>query len=174
MYYSAFIISILALLFTIFSFWWMNWRTGKLRVGAPRTYAALGSLEGQTILEFPFVFFNDGPMPIIVKNLRLVFPNETQPRPLVFTATVRELGRNEDRSFATQFPIRGREAKLMICEFQREQGGMVFEARSYSMELQAQLGNSNLWRCICSFMLHVSAKDLQTINKAFVVHDNAA
>ncbi len=174
MNYSAFIISMLALLFTVFSFWWMNWRTGKLRVGAPRTYAALGSLERQMILEFPFVFFNDGPMPIIVQNLRLAFPDETQPRPLIFIATVKKLGRDEDRSFATQFPVRGREAILLICEFQREPGGMAFEARSYPMELQAQLGDGKLWKCICRFTLNVSAQGLQTINKAFVVHDNAA
>ena len=73
MNYSALIISTLALLFTIFSFWWMNWRTGILRVGTPRSYAAFGSVENKMVLEFPFVFFNDGPIPIIVQNLRLVF-----------------------------------------------------------------------------------------------------
>lgn len=174
MNYSAFIISILALLFTVFSFWWMNWRVGKLRVCAPRTYAAFNSLERQMILEFPFVFFNDGPMPIIVQNLRLVFSGETQPRPLNFIAIVKKLGTDEDRSFATQFPVRGREAVLLICEFQREPGGMTFEERSYPMELQAQLDDRKLWKRICGFELNVSAQGLQTINKAFVVHDNAA
>ena len=174
MIYSAFVISILALLFTVFSFWWMNWRTGKLSVGPPRTYAALGSLERQMILEFPFVFFNDGPMPIIVQNLRLVFPIEEGSRPLVFIATVKKLGSDEDRSFATQFPVRGREAVSLICEFQREPGGMVFEAGSYPLELQAQLGDGKLWKSICCFTLNVSPQGLQTINKAFVVHDNAA
>ena len=173
MSYSAIIISTLALLFTIFSFWWMNWRTGKLRVGAPRTYAAIGSLTSNMVLELPFVFFNDGPMPIIVQNLRLVFSDETQLRPLSFIATVKKLGRDEDRSFATQFPVRGREAILMICEFQREPGGIAFKARSYPMELQAKLVNSKLWKCICCFPLNVSLQSLQTINKAFVVHDNA-
>jgi hypothetical protein len=173
MSYSPFVISTLALLFTVFSFWWMNWRTGKLRVGAPRTYAAIGSLSDTMVLEFPFVFFNDGPMPIIVQNLRLIFSDETEPRPLDFIATVRRLGTDEDRSFATQFPVRGREAMLMICEFQRKPGGMDFEARSYPMELQAKLGNNKPWKCICCFSLNVSTQGSQTIKKAFVVHDNA-
>jgi hypothetical protein len=173
MIYSAFVISALALLFTVFSFWWMNWRTGKLRVGAPRTYAAIGSLAGKMVLEFPFVFFNDGPMPIIVQNLRLVFSDEREPRPLSFIATVKKLGSDEGRSFATQFPVRGREATLMICEFQGEPGGMDFEVRSYPMELQARLGYGKPWKCICCFPLNVSPQGLQTINKAFVVHDNA-
>ncbi len=173
MNYLAFTISMLALLFTFFSFWWMNWRTGKLKIGAPRSYAALGSLERQMILEFPFVFFNDGPMPIIVQNLRLVFSDETQRRPLVFIAVVKKLGRDDDRSFATQFPVRGREAILLICEFQRDPGGLVFQERRYPMELQAQTDGSKLWTCICRFTLNVSAQGLQTINQAFVVHDNA-
>jgi hypothetical protein len=172
--YSPIVISILALSFTIFSFWWMNWRTGRLRVGSPRAYAALGSIEGKMVLEFPFVFFNDGPMPIVVHNLRLVFSDETLPHPLVFTATVKKLGRDEDRSFATQFPVRGREALLLICEFQRTPGKMAFEERGYPIELQASFGVGTRWASICRFTLRVSAASLQAINKAFVVHDNAA
>lgn len=168
----ALIISILALFFTIFSFWWMNWRKGKLHVGTPRSYAAFGSLEARMVLEFPFVFFNDGPMPIIVQNLRLVFSDEKQTQPLIFMATVKEIGNHQYRAFATQFPVRGREALLLICEFQREPGGMFFEARNYTMELQAKLGNSKQWKRICSFNLKVTEKSLPTINKQFIVHDN--
>ena len=170
----ALIISILALLFTVFSFWWMNWRKGKLHVGSPRSFAAFGSMDRKMVLEFPFVFFNDGPTPIIVQNLRLIFCEEQPPRPLNFIATVKKLGTDEGRTFATQFPVRGREAVLLICEFQREPGGMVFEARSYPMELQAKLGNSKEWKQICSFSLNVSKRSLQTINKQFVVHDNVS
>jgi hypothetical protein len=172
MNYPALTISILALLFTVFSFWWMNWRTGRLHVSAPRTYAAFGSLEGRMVLEFPFVFFNDGPLPIIVQNLRLVFPDETQLHPLIFMATVKEVGNHQNRAFATQFPVRGREALLLICEFQREPGGMLFEAKNYPMELQAKLGKRNRWKQICRFTLNVTEKSLQSINKNFIVHDN--
>lgn len=174
MNYAALVISILALLFTVFSFWWMNWRTGKLHIGSPRTYAAFGSQEGRMVLEFPFVFFNDGPMPIFVQNLRLLFLQETQPRPLSFIATVKKLGKDEDRAFATQFPVHGREAILLICEFQREPGGMTFEARNYPMELQAKLSNSKKWKQICRFSLNVPERSLPTINRQFVVHDNMA
>ncbi len=174
MNYTALVISILALLFTVFSFWWMNWRTGKLHVGSPRTFAAFGSQEGRMVLEFPFVFFNDGPIPIFVQNLRLLFLQEPQPRPLNFIATVKKLGKDEDRAFATQFPVHGREAILLICEFQREPGCMTFEARNYPMELQAKLGNSKKWKQIRRYSLNVSERSLPTINKQFIVHDNMA
>lgn len=174
MNYAPLVISVLALLFAVISFWWMNWRIGRLIVGAPRSYAAIGSLDEQMVLEFPFVFFNDGPMPIIVQNLRIVFSNETQSHPLGFTATVKRLGRDEDRSVATQFPVRGREALYLICEFQREPGSMLFAVGSYPVELHAQLGNETRWKSICHFTIDVSAQDLRSINKAFIVHDNAA
>ena len=94
------------------------------------------------VVEFPFVFFNDGPLPIIVQTLRVLFLNEEKARPLNFIATVQKLGKDEDRAFAIQFTIRGREAVLLICEFQREPGGMIFKAQTYMMEVQAKLGNN--------------------------------
>ena len=168
----AIIISICALLFTVFSFWWMNWRRGKLHVTIPRSFAAIGAKDARMVLEFPFVFFNNGPMPIIVQNLRLLFIQEENPHPLNFTATVKKLGKDEDRALATQFPVRGREAILMICEFQREPGGMEFEERSYEIELQATLGNSRKWRRLSRFPMKITRRSLPAINKQFIAHDN--
>lgn len=170
--YTALAISILALLFTVFSFWWMNWRTGKLHVGIPRTYAAYSTQEGRMLLEFPFIFFNDGPTPIFVQNLRLLFLDEAQPRPLVFTATVKKLGKDEDRAFATQFPVHGRQALLLICQFHREPGGKTFEPQEYLMELQAKIDNDREWKQLHQFSLNVSEKSAPIISKQFVVHDN--
>ncbi len=118
MNYPSLTISVFALLFTIFSFWRMNWRAGKLNLSAPRSYTAFGSLKGKMILEFPFVFFNDGHLPIIVQNLRLIFSDKKQSQPLNFMATVKKLGNPENRTIATEFPVLGREALLLICEFQ--------------------------------------------------------
>jgi hypothetical protein len=168
----ALFISTLALLFTVFSFWWMNWRKGKLLVSGPRSYAAMGSLEGGMIIEFPLVFFNSGAAPIIVQNLRLLFLQEIQPRPLSFIATVKKLGKDEDRSMATQFPVRGRAAVTLVCEFQRNPGNVLFEARTYPMELQAKLNSDRKWKQICRFPLRVSEQSLPEINARFLTYDN--
>jgi hypothetical protein len=172
MNYAALTVSVLALLFTVFSFWWMNWRKGKLRVGSPRSYAAHGADQKRMVIEPPFVFFNDGPIPIVVDNLRLIFSNKANDRPLDFVATVEKIGTDEGRTFATQFPVRGRESTLLICEFQRRPGGMLFEAGSYPMQLQAKLDGSEKWKSICDFHLNVSEESLATINKQFLVYDN--
>lgn len=172
---AAIFISMLALLFAVASFYWMNWRTGNLHVSRPRSYSALGSKEGRLILYLPFVFFNDGPTPIVVQNLRVEFQEEMQLQPLTFTDVVKEVDpRNNQgsRSVATQFPVRGREAVLMVCEFQREPGNMLFEAKSYPLELQARLGTCPEWQTICKFALNVSERDIPTINSQFTMHDN--
>lgn len=171
---AAVLVSILALSFTIFAFWWMNWRRGKLHVGAPRSYAAIGSVESKLIIQLPLVFFNDSPMPIIIRNLRLMFTKETDPRPLTFMATTKKLATDEDRALASQLPIRGREAVLVICEFQRHRGGMFFEQKSYPMKVQAMLDESDQWETLCDFSLNVSAEAMPTINKAFTAYDNMA
>lgn len=173
MNYTALLISVLALSFTVISFWWMNWRKGNLNVGVPRAYAARGSRQDALVVELPFVFFNDGPTPIIVQNLRLVLADE-QPAPnaLTFMATVEKLGTDEGRAFATQFPVRGREALRLVCEFQRRPGNLAFERGIYNFELQAILNNFNTWETLCSFPINVTSQDVKTINQQFIVHDN--
>lgn len=169
---SALIISSLALLFTVFSFWWMNWRTGRLEVGKPRSFAATGSDKGLLIILLPIVFFNNGPIPILVQNLRLIFPDEEDTTPLFFNATRAKLGDPKQDDFATQFPVKGREAILLHCQFHRTPGHLVFQARRYRLVLEGKLGNKKKWQKLSEFELNITEKSLQTINRLFVAHDN--
>jgi hypothetical protein len=168
----AILVSFSALGFTLYSFWWMNWRKGKLHIGEPRSYAAHGSMDDLLILQIPFVFFNTGPTPIIVQNLRIIFTEESSPEPLIFSATVGKLASDAGRALSTQIPIRGREAPLIICEFQRRPGNLLFESRSYPIELQAKLDDSKKWKCVCRFSLNVNKMALHTINRLLAGHDN--
>src|ERR1700751_3409782 len=80
----ALAVSSTSLIWAILSFWWMHWRTGELTVGSPRSYAAHGSNDRQLVLRIPLVFFNTGPTPIVVSDLRLIFEHEDEKRPLAF------------------------------------------------------------------------------------------
>jgi hypothetical protein len=170
---SAFIISALALVFTIATFWWMNWRRGSLLVGPPRSYAAKGSLAERLLIELPLVFFNRGATPVVVQNLRLRLSHEASDAPpLTFTATVEKLGTDQGRALATQFPVVPQEARLWICEFQRTPGQLEFEVRSYEIILEAVLDNSRTWRELARFDLNVRDRTLPAINQRFITHDN--
>ena len=167
---AAIIISLTALTFTLYSFWWLNWRSGKILVGAPRTYAALVDKEA-LIIEVPLVLFNSGPKPILVENLKLEIEGESEP--LYFVATVEKLGTDQGRAFATQFPLHGNKAESLICEFQRYPKGFVFTDKEYQLKLKALVNENKEWCCLKEFSLHVTDKDIETMNgKAFVVHEN--
>ena len=173
MNYPALIISSLALLFTVFSFWWMNWRRGKLIVGAPRSFAARGSQQENLIITLPLVFYNNGASAIVVQNLRLLLLQEdSDSKPLFFNATLEKLLKDEGRTFATQFPIRGREAIRLICEFQRSPGNLLFEAGRYPIELQAILDSKKSWERLCRFDLRISESSARNINQQYLAHDN--
>jgi hypothetical protein len=148
----------------------MNWRKGKLHVGEPRTYAAQGSVMGKMVVVLPFIFFNDGPTPIIVENLRLVFTS-LDGEPLTYWATVKKLVTQEDRTLATQFAVLGREAKHLICEFQREQE-FIFTSQKYPLKLEARINEKKEWVELCTFSLNVGKEDVKTINREFSAHDN--
>jgi len=173
---AAVIVSFTALAFTILSFWSMNWRVGKLQVSGPRTYGAARTDE-TLLFRFPLVFFNDGPTPIVVQNLRVVFVGEPERHPLTFMATLEKLSFDPDqkRSMATPFPVRGREAFLLIYEFQGDEGGPEFEVKTYPIELRAKLNNNKDWRTIHEFPLNVGEKQVLSINGAGLrLHDNEA
>ena len=171
----AFVISLLAFGFAVLSFWWMHWRTGSLRVVEPRTYQGYASATAKMILAIPFVFFNDGPTPILVNNLRLRFLHEPGAEALTWQATLEQLNYDEEkrrRSYATPFAVEGRQALLKICEFQREPAGWEFEAKEYRIAMDASIGVPAKWKQLVLFPLAVTKESAQTLNKQFLVRSN--
>ena len=160
---AAIIISILALLFTVGSFWWMNWRKGDLQVSPPRSYAITSSDTALT-LQLPFIFFNNGPTPIFVHNLRLVFTEVRPQESVVFQGTVKELGFPETpMKTATQFPIRGLEVQLIICWFMNPGSRLRLKAGIYPVELHAMLDDRSDWNTVSSFTLNIDEEEVPTM-----------
>ena len=75
------LLSALALGFTLFSFWWMNWRTGRLKVGNLQHFAAgkatvsPGDKPNTLLIGLPLVVVNSGASPVVLESLRLVSPS---------------------------------------------------------------------------------------------------
>lgn len=169
---TAFFISSLALLFTVFSFWWMNWRRGKLKVSEIRTYAA-ASLEGKLIIEIPIIFFNTGAIPILLENIRLILlGHHNDEYCLSFIATVKKLATDEDRAFATPFAVHGGKAIELICEFQCRVQNFGFEEGSYDLILEALLGHKNGWCRLRKYKLSITEVEAITMNTMFKAYDN--
>src|SRR5450830_1634252 len=74
------LLSALALGFTLFSFWWMNWRAGKLHIGdlqhftAGKATTSPGNEPNTLLIGLPLVIVNLGASPVVLESLRLVSP----------------------------------------------------------------------------------------------------
>jgi len=170
---TAIIISILALAFTVFSFWWMNWRKGEIRLGLNlRSYAACTS-PNKLLIELPLIFFNTGAVPLVVENLRLHFPKIIEKNKyLFFNATVAKLGTDKDRGFAKPFSVHGGDVVEMICEFQNTSTSFEFEEGGYEFEIQALLGHKEKWITLKEYTINVSENELKSLNGKLITHDN--
>ncbi len=169
---AAIVVSVLALLFTTFSFWWMNWRRGKLVLSDIRTFAAVSS-GNSLIVQLPIVFFNSGPMPVLINSLRLTFPDHgSEHTALFFNNTVKKLATDEETSMATPFPVHGGEALLKICGFHRSRSGFNFEVGVYELKIEGRLDQSADWKVLKTFKLKIRESQVKNLNSCFIAHDN--
>jgi hypothetical protein len=115
----ALLVAVLALLFTVASFWWLNARRGSLEVGQPGAYA----FANKPRLRLPIVFYNTGARALMVTDLRLLLVDADQP-PLHWIATTSQLRpqSTNERDFATPFAVPGRGTREFVFEFGHEQG----------------------------------------------------
>ena len=71
------VIAVLALLFTISSFWWIQVRRGGITIYPSSTYA--GSFgPNKLVLIPPLVLYNTGPAPLVVLGLRMRINHNTR------------------------------------------------------------------------------------------------
>lgn len=106
-------IPVLALVFTLASFWWIWLRRGRLHSPAPLAYAS--AITQQLRIRFPLVLHNTGATPIIVENLRMLIDGQD----LEWLTIRRTLRPQPDDTidFPAPFVVAGREALQLFAEF---------------------------------------------------------
>ena len=172
---TALFISTLALLFTIFSFWWMNWRRGKIIVGPPRSFAATSKSEDDLlIIQLPLVFYNDGAASQVIQNLRLTLvQNGNRSAILYFNNTVPDLVNAQTREWACQFAVEGRKSYSSVFVFQRKPGNFIFHKGKCQAILEGKLNNDEKWEEMLTFDLQIPAKSVNTMNSGqLIAYDN--
>jgi hypothetical protein len=168
------IIAVAALGFTIGSFWWLNARVGRLTVaGVPMSYAATTERD-RLILLFPLVFNNTGPVPYVVRDLRLRFHDEPDGVPLAFERVRTGISPShaELEDLGAAFPVRGREAVRMFCEFQRNPTGRSMTAGTHPLVLEALTDKDDDWHVLLEFTLHVDGHAAAVMPKQFISFRN--
>ena len=172
---AALFISTFALFFTIFSFWWMNWRRGKIIIGPPRSFAATSKGEDDLlIVQLPLVFYNDGAASQVIQNLRLTLvQNGNRSAILYFNNTVPDLVNAQTREWARQFAVEGRKSYSSVFVFQRKPGNFIFHKGKCQAILKGKLNNDEKWGEMLTFDLQIPAKSINTMNSGqLAVYDN--
>lgn len=160
-------VALLALVFTVASFWWIWLRRGKLVATAPRYYASVSTTHTLRI-RFPIVVRNTGARPLVVEDLRMLVAGET----LDWTTT-RSTVKPQDKSVgdvvdvASPFAVAGRETLPVIAEFGTDGPSWRPDpATPYLVVIEAVVRGS--WKVLAEFTWWTPATDLG----AYIAHRN--
>ncbi|MCB0994930.1 MAG: hypothetical protein KDB21_07550 [Acidimicrobiales bacterium] len=108
------IVPVLALVFTVASFWWIWLRRGRLRVSPPRAFASV-TTQALVRIRFALVIHNTGAAPIVIDDLRMRIDGHD----LRWISTRRTLrpDENDREDWAKPIAVAGRVAREVIVEF---------------------------------------------------------
>jgi hypothetical protein len=170
------LISILALAFTVSSFWWIQVRRGRLRCYAPRAYAGCFAHD-RVIVSLPLVLYNTGPAPIVVLDFRIRLSKtkgkEGRAGPSVSSfdmswhavqPSLEPQGAKDGRLMPSPFPVEGRRAIEKFIEFSRKSPAEVLLDGPYMATVEVRLAHScfRAWRTLLSFPLHTQLVERDT------------
>jgi hypothetical protein len=169
-------IAILALLFTIASFWWLQARQGRLRTYEPY-FLAYARTPNKALLRFPLVLFNTGAKPLVILDLRLSFPDVPGVPPLPWHGSRSQLRPATEDGFKlpAAFSIPGRTAQQHFIEFGADVKdplpGIELSTTEYSVLIEVLLGHKKRWKKLLSFPL--SATHIEQAG-AYLAYSNTA
>ena len=144
---AALIVSALALVFTVGSFWWLSARRGTIQVGRPGAYAFAGTVR----LRLALAFYNTGAVALIVTDIRFTPTGEPKGASYLWLATLSRLQprKLEKRDFPTPFAIPGRGTREIVTEF--EGAWCLAPGTERWMRLEAKLHPSGDWTTVGEF-----------------------
>jgi hypothetical protein len=137
------------------SFWWLNARRGRLRSFEPHSFAAYYT-SALALIRVPVIFYNTGAAPIVVQDLRLVFPAErSSVIPLPWRTTRNQISpkKDDDPTLPAVFAVAGRTAERVFIEFGAPIPGVRLEPRDFAARIEVELGHKARWQPLLSFVI---------------------
>lgn len=151
------VISTLALIFTVGSFWWIQVRRGRIRTYAPQSYAGAFPND-QVRLVIPLTLHNTGPAPITILDFRLrIDKPDEESLYLSWHATqpgLEPAPSNGGRKMPSPLPIEGRRTVDNFIEFARKDVMLEIKEGPYPVTVEVKFGHRKTWRKLASFLLH--------------------
>lgn len=151
---AALLVAVMALFFTVGSFWWLHARVGRLRAFEPRTFSAVVSAD-QTRITLPIMLANTGPVPVVVLAMRLRFADSKREEPMDWdwTRATVDPNRGELVDGAALFCVEGRSTYSLCAEFVGDFPGMLPEPRAYGVTLEALTSKADEWLRLVTWRL---------------------
>jgi hypothetical protein len=139
-------IAVLALLFTVGSFWWLNARRGSLTAVVPPVYAFAKGFR----LRFPVAIFNDGAVPLLIGDLRIAISGagtyEWQT-----TRTSLMLKEDDGHEFAVPFSVKDRDTTTIIVEFGGDYDWLPKAGARHDIRLEGLIDGEPSWTELVTF-----------------------
>lgn len=143
---AAIAIAVLALLFTVGSFWWLNARRGSLTAVVPPVYAFVGGFR----LRFPVAVFNDGAVPLLIIDLRIAISGAGTYEWLTTRTSLKPKG-DDGHEFAVPFSVTGRGTGTVIAEFGGDYDWLPQAGASHEIHLEALIDGEADWIELVTF-----------------------
>ena len=150
---STVLISLSALIFSGISFWWSNYRIGKIIVSSPLIYAiCLGHKDPPSLsMEIPLIFLNTGGQTRFIQDLKLTLvQNGNKSNELYFANTEPSMSNRETSTLAQQFAIEGHKAYSSTYLFYQESSGFNPSTGDCTAKLSAKIDDAD-WKYIHEF-----------------------
>ncbi|MGI5290905.1 hypothetical protein ACQEVF_47385 [Nonomuraea polychroma] len=149
---SAALMSALALVFTVGSFWWIHARRGKLVTYEPHTFAAYVRAK-YVRFRFPLALYNDGPVPIVIQDLRLILEHGVELQAVPWQGTKQQLMpvNGDSIDLPAVFAVDGRKVLQIFAEFGASKSVPAIEPVTYIAHVEARIDDAEHWAEILSF-----------------------
>lgn len=160
--FMALVVALAALVFTVFSFWWIHERTGRLRLSSIPIFAgAWGRRLGtpEITLRLPVMLYNSGARGRVVEELRLFVPGwngEALFEAEHFAEAIDpSKGAELTQDFPSPFAIDPRRTCVKYVDFTHVASGLLPTAGPTAFVLQARLDGQNRWDQVGRVTLHL-------------------
>lgn len=155
MTFAAIFISLLALVFTVSSFWWLHVRQGPVITWPPSTWAAhIG--QDRSALRLPLAIYNTGAAPRVLLRIRLHFLVSGELLDWEWTRTQVDPEKDDVQDVRKAFAIPGRTVYEFVPEFTGQFPGRVPSGQPHRVSIEAVFAGKEQWITLDRFTLNLA------------------
>jgi hypothetical protein len=171
---AAVTVAVLALVFTVGSFYWLYGWPGRVRIGGQPSGYGFARTPHVLLLRLPLAFYNASARPRVVLDLRARMELQGTEAVLPWRTTRKTLRPQTDDviDFATPFAIGGRSAVPVIAEFGLSDPTVDVPDETYRICIDAREAHHDAWREVGEIRLGIA---IPPENRAiYIAHTNRA